>query len=255
MGSLHVESDAPATVTVDGGEIGKTPADVGGLFPGRHRVRIKYDAGGTDDHTVLITSNDTARLDAKIPPARLLFNATRSGVTFGAGLEPIFMFVYHPEGYSALAYEGLRLNAFVNVGLSPAVDFRATFFVTDAAGAYGALAPIGGIAAFRFNAGTVYSAEIGLEAGYALGTNLSAPDGCSTSPLSSLYPPAPGCFTNVWERSAFVGVEASVASFRFGSRGQFEAELREGIMLPVSHNAWFENGLVLRYLLLPGGFP
>jgi hypothetical protein len=272
VGSLRVEASKPGRVFVDGGEVGVAPADVHDLAARRHRVRVDFDEGGSEERLVLITNNDTTKVVIEVSEARTIFNRTRKGAHLGVSAEPIFMYAYHSDtgeafsggspqdffsGSPSYAYGGGRITAALNVGLSPGADFRVGAFATEAFGAHGELAPFGGLVAFRFNIGSVYSMEFGLEGGYAAGTTLNFATHCTSESEigNSSLPTTQICRAPVFQPGPFFGPEWSLASFRFGKLQQFEVELRQGLMIPVTDVAWYEQGLVFRYFFVSESAP
>jgi hypothetical protein len=70
-GAIHVEVDGPAgRVTVDGGAVGRTPADVKAAGVGRHLVQIDFDDGGTWRDTVLVQAGETSNVKLGEPQRR-----------------------------------------------------------------------------------------------------------------------------------------------------------------------------------------
>jgi hypothetical protein len=65
VGIIHVEASTPGQVYIDGVEAGPTPADVHDVRPGKHRVRVKFSEGASDNQIVVVTSGETARVEAK----------------------------------------------------------------------------------------------------------------------------------------------------------------------------------------------
>jgi hypothetical protein len=83
LGNLHVEGSKPGFAYVDGAEVGPTPAEVPNLRPGKHRVKVKFAEGGSEEHVVLVTSGATARVVAQAPAVDAT-SADRAGFSAAA---------------------------------------------------------------------------------------------------------------------------------------------------------------------------
>jgi hypothetical protein len=71
VGSIHVETTEPATVTVDGGVVGKSPADVHEAAAGRHQVHVDFEGGGSREEVVLVQNGQTSSVKLEVPASEL----------------------------------------------------------------------------------------------------------------------------------------------------------------------------------------
>jgi hypothetical protein len=217
IGSIHVEAPAPGTVVVDGGEVGRAPADVAAAAVGRHRVRVEFDDGGSSEKIVLVQGGATTRVMVDLPPAQLAF-AARKGIHFGAEAGPVGPFVFVGGGPVSTDVDfGFVFKGFVNFALAPGVDFRVGGAVTPLGGGpSGVLLSIP--ASFRFNLGSVYTMSVGVEAGVGVlnpaNTN-NFEEGAS--------PGKAGAY-------GFIGPTASIFGLRFGEHRQYEITATEGLL-------------------------
>jgi hypothetical protein len=226
-GSIRVESSVPGTVSVDDGVIGPAPVDVKNAAPGRHRVRVDFEGGGSEEMVVLVQSGQTALAKLEPSMARRAF-ASRKGMRFLIGAEPMF------TAAGLGANFGIRGVGGINLGLAPAADFRVTGFFGGMWGNDFPYYQVGGQAAIRVNIGSTYSMEFGFQGGAAF-----------FSGNSLIYP------------FAFFGPEASVLSFRFGEQRQIEVGVRQGMTFFAGDDfiAVYEQGLTFTYLFMPAAPP
>ena len=197
-GSIHVVAAEPGTISVDGGEVGPAPVDVRNLAPGPHRVHIAFDAGGKGDVTVLVQEGETKEVRMALSSARLA-GAARAGVRPFVGAEPYF--VVDANGFNGdTVGGGVRLVGGMNLGIVPAVDFRAAGVVGLGKEIGTFSIPIMARPSFRFNLGSIYSMEVGGHVGFIL-----LPTAFPNAPIYSIF-----------------GPDLSVLSFRFGAKRQYE---------------------------------
>ena len=270
-GTIEVSTTRAGSVRLGGGQRGtatpEEPLVITGVPPGQHAVRIDFDDGGNASEKVSVGPGQVTKLTLEPSAARAAFDYRR-GVHLGASIAPMWIHfadehqVGHKSGYafngaSATPYEsrdygpftygGGRAIVFLNIGLVPAVDLRASAFGTFAGGE-GFLAPVGASFAARFNLGSIYSIWAGAFGGYAFRSRYIDTDNCGTR-----YERPGVCNESFGGGAPFFGPEVSVAGFRFKERRQFEVELRNGIgigNLDGNIAPWIEGGVAVSYLLL-----
>ncbi len=235
-GSIHVETAAPASVTVDGGLVGKAPANVKAAAVGRHLVHVDFDGGGSQQQVILVQGGETANVRLELPPAQQAF-ADRRGVHFGVegGL-------IAPAVLNGVAF-GANAAAFLNLAIAPAVDTR--FYVSGqgVTGNWGGPGFSVG-ARFRFNLGSIYTMGLGLEGGlqfYTPGSNETVCFGESCSRP-----------TNSQAAFGFLGPTCSLFGFRFGEHRQFELTLTQAFLFFPSSSSPLEFSQSLNFGALFG---
>jgi len=201
LAPLHVESEEPGIVSIDGAEVGPAPIDMKDIEPGKHRIRITYDRGGKSEKVVFVRDGERNEVRFQKSSATKAGEA-REGVHLAFSGEPFFG--YMPRAFVG-SVGGLRLFGGINLGLAPAVDLR----VGGQIGFWGnsgiGFLPIQGRATFRFNLGPLYSMEVGGHAGV---TFLPTAEGRPVALAGG-------------------GPDFSFLSFRFGDVRQFEITAME----------------------------
>jgi hypothetical protein len=175
-GTLHVETSEPATISIAGGDYGRSPQDISSLPAGRQTVVVHFDAGGEMSRVVFVRAGATTNIRLE-PTAKFASFRAREGVHFGVGGEGLFW--YKPGGYTPF---GIRAFGRMNIGLSPAIDFRldAAIGVVSGTVEYDKSAdstaqvpvselviPISIRPDVQFNLSDLYSMSVGLDAGFA----------------------------------------------------------------------------------------
>jgi hypothetical protein len=236
VGSIHVETAAPATVLIDGGIVGKAPADVSAAAAGRHRIHVDFDDGGSRDQIVLVQGGQTAKLMVDRPPMQEIF-ASHRGLHLGFAGELTLIAGIFGDATTPLNFGG-GAAFLAQYGVSPGVDVRATAFVDATGGTFGFL-PLGASLGVRFNLGSVYTMGLGFRGGVGIiaGSNGSTP-------------------------GPFFGPELSLIGFRFGEQRQFSVELTQRLAFYFFSGAdtaeyrqsdtdgTFENAITFTYLFL-----
>ncbi|MCL4812002.1 MAG: PEGA domain-containing protein, partial [Vicinamibacteraceae bacterium] len=69
-GLLHLSADEPASVSIDGREVGTTPVNGVTVPLGEHRITFTHEQFGEQTYTVLVTLNSPSRLRATFVPPR-----------------------------------------------------------------------------------------------------------------------------------------------------------------------------------------
>jgi hypothetical protein len=239
-GSIDVSADAPAVISVDGGEVGRAPVHVGDLKPGVHVVGSRFDAGGETRKKVRVGAGETTAVAMEIPASAQAAVWRRGArLAFAAGAE-----VFGHKKWGA----GVSPEVAVNYGISPAFDLRVggRLMLADREG-------------FLFLAGVPVSARFNLGSTFAMGVGAfvgvrSAATGDDDSSFSGTGQPPPETATR--ETGISAGPEAYPAIFRLGAKREFELGLMFGYLFHVTapedtgaHDV-LHCGINVTYLLL-----
>jgi hypothetical protein len=243
-GGLRIEASAPGRVVVDGQDKGPAPVDLTGVTPGNHAIRVDFDNGTSQSDETAVWAGSVRRVVVE-PSAWDVAGKARSGahpgITAAAGV--------WLKGWTGTG-PALGAGAFYNFGVSRAVDVRVGVNVMGAAlgqrdfvdnASLGLLAGVP--LSVRFNLGPVYTMMIGANVGYY---RIEGRGGESVLGAPNSSGPAE-YITGRWVRvdspfvfstysGLFVGAEASIATFRFGSRRQYEFGLVQSLTVPVSRS-------------------
>lgn len=221
-----MESADPGTVSIDGGDYGRTPVDIPRLAPGRHQVVVNYVAGGSDTRRVVTRPGATTPVTFEARESRGLF-ARRKGVHIGLGAEGVFWV----DSHGGPLVPGGRAFGRMSYATSPGVDLRVdlgigAFFCKDYG--YGATkfqytsVPVTARFDAQFNFGTVYSIALGVD----LGVNFLLLDATTTTKTG-----AQAVTVSTLDPRAQVGIHASLLTFRFGDDRQFMVSAQEGVLV------------------------
>jgi hypothetical protein len=221
-GSLEITSRASGTVSIDGKAHGQPPIRLEDLDPGRYVVTIEFDElGGGRREVVEVRGGSLAKIYFEPSLAREKA-AYRRGLNFGAAVGPSVVMDYFEEYFGG----GVRASFLLNVGIIPAVDFRtgldvmmgglyAGYNATRFAGFFTVPAQL------HFNLGSVYTIMVGGVVGVSTVERVLSREFSATQ-----------VETTTERREVFVtgGPTASVATFRFGDRRQFELSLQNTML-------------------------
>jgi hypothetical protein len=220
-GGIHVGAGKPGKVVVDGEDKGATPLELKDLKPGTYRVRVELEDGTLQDEDIEVVAGETQRMFVE-PSTAFSAGRARAGTHFGfsVGGGGWLGKFEKPGGYGMAA-------GFANIGLSKGMDLR--FGVAGMVGTVQRMKTVvlfGVTGAARFNLGSVYTIWIG----GMLGVHHESPE---------VEVQSQGCSTNYdrinkSETGVLVSPELSVATFRFGSRREFEFSLSHGLAVPVT---------------------
>jgi hypothetical protein len=218
LAALVVVADQPGTVSLDGAPKGVTPIQIPNLPSGAHRIEVAFPDGARYEEDLQLLPGETRQVMA-IPSGTSHAAAIRSGARFG--LEGGGGWWAREEHFGGGASSG----AFANFGLARFLDLRAGLRLGAGHTKYSNYlftAP----ANLRFNIGSVYSMLIGTEFGW-------------------LSEGSYGWF-------AFYGGEVSFATFRFGSKRQFEIGLVHGVGMYTrsSGKVFGRNNVLFSFLFL-----
>jgi hypothetical protein len=220
LSPLRIESAQPGIVSIDGGEVGRAPVQLKDLAPGKHRIRISYDEGGKSEKIMFVRAGEANEVRFEKS------SATKAGEA-REGVKPVFTGdAVLAHGPSELTSGGLRLFGGINLGLLPAIDFRAGGAVSILGADIGipvVMMPLHARASVRFNLGPLYSIEVGAHAGAVFALTQSD--------------------TAVWPGG---GPDLSVLSFRFGSERQFEITAMETLDIVVADLASADAALMFQ---------
>ena len=192
---VEVVVEQPGMVSLDGEPRGMAPVQIPNLPSGAHRLAVTFQDGGSYEEDLDLSPGETRQVIAS-PSRASRGAAARRGVCLGLeGSGGIWARDDHFGG-------GASSGVFANFGLTSVLDLRVGTRVGIGHTKYDnylVTAPV----SLRLNFGSIYSMMIGTELGWFYEENHS------------------------W--AALYGAEASFATFRLGSRRQFEVGLVHGI--------------------------
>jgi hypothetical protein len=227
LGKIHIAATGPGKVSLDGQDKGTLPLDMTDLYPGTYHVRVELDDGTVDERDVEVAAGRVKGIFVASSPAQIAFLG-RKGLHLGfeVGGGPLH---YWPHGYSYVHSDSTPFasgGVFLNVGLGPAVDFRAGLRLQ-----LWSVALVGLPVSFRFNIGPVYSITLGANMGYRWGAKSQTnwPDSVVT------------------EGGVFLGPEISLLTFRFGEKNHFEVAMVQGLACPITTNEDHGHGPYVFY--------
>ena len=245
-GVLHVETSEPATISVAGGDYGHAPQDIASLPVGKQTVVVHFDGGGEMSRVVFVRAGATTTVRLEPTPKAVNFRS-QEGVHFGVGGEAVLW--YKPGGYTSY---GLRAFGRMNIGLSPAIDFRLDAALGVVSGTVGYISnplvesssgesvsefviPISVRPDLQFNLSGLYSLSVGLDLGIAYASRSAQG--------------VPGAST-VRE---MLGIHGSPLTLRFGERRNCVLAAQEGFLVQFGDGAYagFEQTVSFTYIFLP----
>ncbi len=244
-GRLVVKATIPGKVYLDRGMVGHTPFEMPAAVAGFHRVTVEFDGGGSSSQLVTVIAGQTNEIELEPSGAAAVFTY-RKGVHLGATVDGL-AYVINMGGVGGGAMP------FVNIGLTPVIDLRfgGAFTYSDAhrtgSGYSGGLTwSLGADASLRLNFGPIYTMAFGARVGYA-STEADLAN-CVSGTAGTAGAVGPSC-SAATKSGGFLAGELSPATFRFGSRGEFEAGYTAAIeAIPGSTHAWLRNDLSFTYL-------
>jgi hypothetical protein len=202
-GFIHVETEAPATVSVDGNVVGKAPVDVRDVPPGDHTVRADFDGEGPRSVEILVQPGLLTKVTLPRDDYYRAFDS-HQGLHFGVVADTSVV-AYDVSGIGT-ALGGGSAGALAQYGVSPAVDLRGAVFLGAAGGAF-SIGSLGAAADLGFNVVASSVMSVGLRGGLSV---VGGSNGATLAP--------------------FVGPELSLVGFRFGAQRQLSVALSNRLL-------------------------
>jgi hypothetical protein len=205
VGTIHVTSDRPGTVVVDGTGYGPAPADVHQVPAGEHEVVLVLESSDKV-RRVVVHEGEVTNVEFR----RKLF--------YGLGVEPLAWALWW-DGPLAWA-GGARVVGRLDIKASRALELRADL---ACALAYGdSLRLVSPTIRFdtQLNVNSVYSMAFGVDLGATFVTGTYS------------FPNLPGSATFTETKGYLtLGVHASLLTLRFGDARQFVLAAQEGFLV------------------------
>jgi hypothetical protein len=215
---LTITTPGPASVELDGADVGRAPLELLSLQPGVHLVRVTFDGGGEVARKALVRPGEVTRLVIEQPPSSRAAEARKGlkqAVEVGGEVDGL-------ENHFGPALSGAYL---LNLGLTKNIDLRVGGRLTLFASIdRGFVVVAGAPVSARFNFGSKYAIGVGgfLGLRYAPAHHWSAQD---VPPYDSSRP---------HEIGLLGGPELSPLVLRLGARRQFEIALTGALLFPIS---------------------
>jgi len=86
LGALRFESEEPGTIWIDGAQYGETPQVIRNLVAGRHRIAVRFHAGGSESRIVGVQGGTETLVTFETPESVTIFRK-RKRLGFGGGVE------------------------------------------------------------------------------------------------------------------------------------------------------------------------
>lgn len=240
MGSIDVSAATPATISVDGGEVGRAPVHVADLPPGVHIIGARFDGGGESRKKVRVGAGEPTVIVVD-PPMSAQAGARRRGIHVGPAVSAEMAAIQEDFKHAGPA---IVPELVLNIGVSPAFDVRlgGRLLLADTKNG---LIVVGGVpVSARFNLGSVFSLGVGAFVGVS--SAYKKVYAVTTTPTSITY-------GNSYPRETGLvgGLEASPAIFRLGGKREIELALTGGYLYHLTtENDVIHFGVNVTYLFL-----
>jgi hypothetical protein len=218
-----VSAAPPATITVAGGEVGRSPIRHGDLPPGVHVVGARFDTGGETRKKVRVGVGEPTVIVME-PPASATAAAQRSGLRLAPSIAGV------TAGLGDHLGGGVSPEFALNAGLTRMMDVRFGARVILAQTDIGFLAVAGAPISARFNFGSTFSMGLGSFIGLRSGVSHRDEN-------------------NERERELGVvaGPEAYPAIFRMGPKRQVELGLHFGYLFNLTSSSQYDSYEVIHF--------
>ena len=230
-GAIQVDAAAPGDVVLDRDVVGRVPLRIENVWPGRHRIAIRYDSGEESERVILVSTGKVELVH--MPPAELeVMGAAHTGWHGLLGGGALAAAVVEDGHLGVSAHGGASL------GLTPRLELRFTGTLGLVWVGSEGISVVGAVqAAARVGLSALYAMEAGLRVG-------------AVSTGAWEYRPNEGYVTWVEHYPAF-GLELSFVTLRFGDLRQYELGLWHALSYVAgAGGAAFENGISFTYVIL-----
>ena len=229
-GALRIDAAEPGQVSLDRLPVGHTPLQVDNLEAGQHIVKVEFDGGDSEEVDALVYPGRVTGVT--VPGSKLREIARlREGTRLVVGGGPLLGTGLGVDD----ALGGFGLQAGINYGVSPRLDFRAMGHVSLGGNDLGVWYEFAASAGIRLNLGSVYSMELGAR--------------LSLMPERAYHYDCSGrsCVdSESWTVMPAVGPQFSLLSLRLGADRSYELTLWHTVQLPLAAGDTYDDDASFR---------